>query len=433
VNVAFINPNMSDFKSKDVLPPLWAGILSALTPEIWHKQLFDDRIESIPLNTKFDVVAISVQTFTAQRAYFLAKKFRDNGCKIVLGGFHVTAVPNEAQEHADAIVIGDAEDTWPEILVDVAQNNLKKIYKSAFKFNIVSPDYKIFKDKKYFPLGLIQWSRGCKHNCEFCSIKSFYNNLILIKPLDQIISEIIKSPHKTFLFTDDNLFQDKAQFINLLHALIPLKIQWACQISAQVATDNDLLHLMKKSGCFMVLIGIESFDNRNLSQMNKKWNTIITEKQLIKKFKSHNIMVYGTYIFGYDNDTETSFNQAIKFSIKNGFFLANFNPLYPMPATKLYSRMILNKQLIDENWWLLPGFYYGKSIFNPVKISSNQLEMYCYNAKKKFNSLYSLAIRTMKNAYLLFHPVKLVLFVSINLINRREIYNKQGKTLGTNK
>jgi len=288
----------------------------------------------------------------------------------------------------------------------------------------------VFDKKPYGPIELVQWGRGCPFNCDFCSIKAFYGSSHPCRPIEDLVKELAGLSNKTVFFVDDNLYANKARFKQFLMELAGMNIKWACQISINIAQDDELLRLMRDSGCFLALVGIESFHSGNLKLMNKEWNTSnLNYDEAIKKIKSYGIMIYGTFVFGYDFDTADSFKYAVDFAIKHKFFIANFNPLYPMPGTPLYHRLENEKRLLFDRWWLNPDFYYGKSMFQPKGLSADDLEAYCFKAKREFNSWNSILHRCLDPiiTHKSFH--KTILYFYSNMINRKEIYKKQGKGL----
>ncbi len=421
-------------KAKDAMQPLFAATISAITPKNIEIELYDDRIENIPYDKAVDLVGISIDTFGAKRSYEIAREFRKRNIKVIAGGFHPTILPEETLEYVDSVVIGDAEYSWHNVIKDLKKGELKRLYKPKKNADNIEIkfDRKIFANKSYGPVEMVQWGRGCPHNCDFCSIKAFYNSKQLYRSIESVVNELKSLKKKTVFFVDDNLYHNREKLVKFLKAITPLKIKWMCQISINVAKDKQLLFLMKKSGCFLVLIGIESFEGNNLKQMKKHWNTSgLSIEKAIKKINDFGIMIYGTFIFGYDFDTTGSFKQAVDFAIKNKFFIANFNPLYPMPGTELYKRLRIQKRLTFNKWWLDPEFYYGKSMFHPKTLSPVELELYCFNAKKEFNSWKSIFLRIIKLVISQKSIKYLVLYIYANTISRREIYKKQGKYLST--
>ena len=354
MRITFIRPNLYDDRSSDAMEPLCFAILKSLTPADVDVKFFDERLEAIPFDQPADLVALTVETYTARRAYQIAARFRHRGVPVVMGGYHPTFLPEETLEHADAVVKGDAEGIWGQLLRDAQNGSLQAVYESpAFlPLDGLMPDRSIFEGKKYAPMGLVQYSRGCKFNCSFCSIRAFYGRSLRQRPVEDVVEDIRRSGRRHIFLVDDNLFVDVDKARELFEALVPLKIFWSCQISIDIARDTELVELMARSGCISALIGFESLDPASLKEIKKGWNVKWQSyDDAIDVFKNAGIMIYGTFVFGCDNDTADSFDASVDFAIKNKFLLANFNPLTPMPGAPLYDRMKKEGRLLHDRWW----------------------------------------------------------------------------------
>ncbi len=416
------------------MAPLVFAILAGRTPEFIATELIDERIEPVQFKPT-DLVAMTVETFTANRAYQIADKYRQKGVPVIMGGHHPTLLPDEAIEHCDAVIIGDGEDIWEQVLVDAKKGCLKKTYRSNIKTGIhsnASLNHDIYKGKKYAPLSLIQSGRGCRFVCDFCSIHAFYGDQVWQRPVYEVIAEITAfPPDQVVFFVDDNLFSNKTYLVELLKALVPLKLQWCCQISIDVARDEKLLDLMMEAGCMLVLVGFESLNRENLKQMKKKWNGATQDyANIIGQFYQRGIMVYGTFVFGYDNDGPEAFDATVDFAIKANLCIANFNPLTPTPGTALYDRLKSENQLIYNRWWLSPQYRYGKAIFTPKGMSATELEQGCMRARNRFYSVSSILKRAIHQPALLTKPSNFKTMLVGNWISRMEISNKHNATLG---
>lgn len=433
ISIAFIRLGMFGNCSKDSMYPLSFAIVNAFTPKDVQLFFYDERVEKIPKNIEADIIAFTVETFSAKRTYKMAEFYKKQGKKIIMGGFHVTAMPYEALEHSDSVVIGELEGIWSKVIEDIKHNNLQKIYKNDENVPLsnIQYDYSIFKGKKYNPVGLVQFSRGCKYACEFCSIHSFFKNTVRTKSIETIINEIKNIKEKFIFFIDDNLFANEEEAIKLFKALIPLKKKWCCQISIDAAKNKDILKLMKKSGCILVLIGFESLNTENLKQMGKGANIKYNDyKEIINNIYNEGIMIYGTFVIGYDNDTKDTADMLCDFAIENKFAIANFNPLMPMPATKLYERMKKENRLTYEKWWLDDGYSYGDAMIIPKNMSETELSESCKNARYKFNT-YGNIFKRFINFKANFRSLQnIVLFLLANIISKYEIQAKQGRKLG---
>ena len=422
---------MSGRQASDALKPLAFMILNSLTPKEIDVDFFDERIEKLPHDLDSDVVCFSVETFSAKRAYLLADKYKNQNpnTKIIMGGFHPTACPDETSNYADSVIIGDAEPVWENVIKDLLNNDLKRRYISSNSYMLPfsKMDASIFNNKKYAKVGIVQWKRGCAFNCNFCSISSFYKSCVLEREVDDVISEIKNIKEKLLFMADDNLLHDRAKLKEFLIKLMPLKKKWVCQISINVTADDELLKLMAKSGCIIMLVGFESLDIKNLIKIGKKQNIANNDyDNSIKKIYSHGMMIYATYIFGYPHDTLESFDIIYKFSMKHKFLVTNFNPLMAMPATDLYNELKADGKLINEKWWLSDKFSYGDSMHYPENYSAQQLAENCKKIRYKFYSGINIAKR-------MFNPVNfrhLPVFLLLNIVSAFEIRRKQKMKLG---
>lgn len=415
------------------MEPLAMATLAGLTPPDIEIDFLDDRIETIDYNRSTDLVAINVETYTAQRAYEISKRYRQLGKQVVLGGFHPTLIPNEAIEFADAIVIGEVENIWTQVIEDSRKRELKKCYKSEGRpvLNGVKPRREIFKNKQYLPISLVESGRGCRFACKFCSISSFFNQSYIARPIQEIVREIESLSKKFIFLVDDNINVDGQRSKELFRALIPLRISWASQGSINIAEDEELLYLMKKSGCFGILIGFESLNKNNLSQMGKNWNGGSERYiQALKKFRHYGIGIYGTFVFGYDHDDKDSFNITLDFAIKNKLLLAAFNHLVPFPGTPVYDQLKKESRLLFENWWLDHRYRFGDVAFKPKRMSPEELSQGCMEAREKFYRFSSILRRFTDFKANCKSPYNAMQFLSLNLFSQKEVVKRQGLPLG---
>ncbi|MBT8078230.1 MAG: radical SAM protein [Gammaproteobacteria bacterium] len=433
MRVTFVRPNLYDDRSTDAMEPLCFAILKSLTPDDIATELIDERLEAIPARLATDLVAMTVETYTARRSYQLAARFRRQGIPVVFGGYHPTFLPDEALQHADAVVIGDAEDVWGQVLDDAAEGAMQRVYRSP-EFPLldkVMPDRSIFNGKRYAPMGLVQYARGCKFNCSFCSIRAFYGNNLRQRPIDMVVEDIRRSGRRHIFLVDDNIFIDVDKARRLFEALVPLNISWSCQVSIDVARDPALVQLMAKSGCISALIGFESLDPASLKEIKKGWNVKWQSyDDAIAVFRNAGIMLYGTFVFGCDHDSVGSFDVAVDFAVRHKFMLANFNPLTPMPGAPLYAKVRDEGRLLHDKWWLDPEFNYGDATMRPRGMTSDELTRGCFAARRKFNTVGSIAKRLIDTRTNMRTPYRAALYLLANTISRREIYRKQNRALG---
>jgi radical SAM superfamily enzyme YgiQ (UPF0313 family) len=424
---------MGDYRSTDGLSPLSMAILAARTPRDIEVTFYDDKNEVIPEDDQPDLVAITVETFTARRAYELAKRYRARGVPVVMGGYHPTFLPDEALNHADAIVIGDAEGSWEQLLFDFRKGVLQRAYTGGNTRPLEDfvLDRSIFRGKKYPPVELVQYGRGCRFACDFCSIRTFYQDNIRARSPQSVVDELKQlSTRKLIFFVDDNLFNSRKALDALLEAIRPLKLRWSCQISIDVARDEQLLDRMAEAGCVFVLVGFESLSEANLRQMGKRWNRVSGDYlSVVKKFHRRGMAVYGTFVFGYDEDTQETIRQSLEFAMEAKLEIANFNPLTPTPGSPLYERLKREKRLLFPEWWVDPNYRYGDPIFVPKSISPEDFSQKCFEAKKMFYSWKSIAQRVL-GSDTDFDWFRMGMVGLANVISRKEVLRKQYRILG---
>lgn len=414
------------------MEPLMFAVLKALTPSDIETELFDDRIELVDYGTKTDLVCITVETYTAKRSYKIAAKFRERGIPVVMGGYHVTLCPEEAEQYCDSVLIGNAETVWGEMLSDAENGTLKRRYVGGVGEYDIRPDKSIFTGKKYLPVSLVETGRGCCHSCEFCSISKFYCSKYYCRDHSLVVDDLRNSKHKYTFLVDDNLVADRENAISLFREITPLKKKWAGQGTLSMARDEDLLKAMKKSGCEIILIGFESLNPENLKQMNKSFNLAVGERdELVKRIHDAGIGIYATFVFGYDSDDERTINDAMEFAKKHNFYTAAFNHLLPFPNTALYNRLKEDNRLIYDKWWLADGYNYGELAFEPKLVSAEKLSKLCRDARKEFSAAKTVLSRGFSSLGRT-SPLLWWLFWAMNLRLGEEIDQKMNVPIGEN-
>ena len=426
MKITFIRPNMPAKRSGSSLEPLAIAILKARTPQNVDLEFYDEFIEDIPEHIDTDLIAMTVQTFTAFRAYQLADKFRKQHIPVVLGGYHPSLMTDEAIGHADAVVIGDAERIWPQVVHDAIQGTLKKFYEGHYSGSLqgIQYDRSIFNGKKYSSILPIEFNRGCTYDCDFCSIVAFNRHTVKSRPINEVIEEIKRLQHTYYFFIDDNICINKDMTMELFKALIPLHIKWGCQIRVDALKDESLVRLMARSGCFSVMVGLESLNSQNLVKMNKKSDLKEDYIELVRKIKKYGIMVWGSFIFGYEHDDSDVFNATIDFAGRSKLYLVNFNTLNPMPGTKLYQRMKEEKRLLEDYWWRFEKYKYGEIMYTPANISTAKLKEACIRMRFKFYKYTNILYRAFDFKSNCRNLSNLVLFLASNIIARRQVRNK---------
>jgi radical SAM superfamily enzyme YgiQ (UPF0313 family) len=415
------------------MEPLTIAVIAGLTPLEHEIVFYDDRIEPVPLEERTDLVAITVESYTARRSYQLADHYRKRGVPVVLGGYHPTLAPDEAAEHADSVVIGEAEGSWQALLMDVQSGCLKKFYKSDKRPSLsgVKSRRDVFKNKKYLPISLVEFGRGCRYGCEFCAIYAFYKSYNH-RPPQEVANEVagLNRDHVVF-FIDDNIVSDHAAAKELFRKLIPLKIRWVGQASIDFAEDDELLSLMKDSGCQGVVIGFETLEKDNLGAMKKEWNTTAgSYEQSLDKIRDSGIMVWAAFLFGYDHDTKDTFRKTLEFTIRQKFAFLATNHLMPYPGTALYERLKKEGRLVFEKWWTDPDYHFGASAVRPAQMSPEMLAKKCFETRKAFYSPVSILRRAFAPKTQGRSLFSLLAYFKYNWVFRREMLKKQGMEFG---
>lgn len=381
------------------MEPLPPALIAGITPRDVEVRFYDDRMEEIPFDEPTDLVALSVETYTARRAYQIASEYRRRRVPVVMGGFHASLAPEEVARHAESVVVGEAEALWPEVIDDYRHGRPRKLYRQEGRTALAGsrPDRRIFRGKRYLPVGLVEAGRGCHFKCDFCAVQTVFHASQTRRPVDEILAEIeaIRHEKKLIFFVDDNITSNLAQAKEFLRALIPLRVRWVSQASINMAHDEEMLDLLARSGCAGVLIGFETLNPDNLKAMNKTFNTMRGGyEKALANLRRHGIRLYGTFIFGYDGDTPEELPRAVDFARRNGFYIAAFNHLTPFPGTPLYNRLEREGKLLFESWWLDERYRYNMVPFRPERMSPEEVERGCVEARRAFYSWPSILRRS---------------------------------------
>lgn len=415
------------------MQPLSMALLASLMPADIDLRFYDDRLEEIPLDEPTDLVALSVETFTALRSYRIARAFRARGVPVVMGGYHVTLIPDEARQEADAIVIGDADSVWAQVIDDARHGRLQPVYRGIPRHTLagIRPRREIFAGKNYQNITLVEFARGCNFKCDFCSITAFHNAGQNHRPAEEVAAEMSATGSRRFFIVDDNIVSQPAKVRELCRSITPLRVGWVGQASIHIAQDEELLELMVESGCRGVLIGMESLDANNLRDMGKSWNVAACSyAESLARFRKHGLAVYGTFVFGYDNDDRHLVQRSIDFAREQKLFLAAFNHLVPFPGTPLYERLRREKRLRTEKWWLDPEGRVGDVVFWPKKMSPEELQEACLDARRQFYRWSSIFERLVDHRANAKNLLMLGIYAGLNISAHFDIDLRQGLRLG---
>lgn len=374
-----------------VYPAIVLPLLAAVTPPEFDVKIINDAFEEINYNEEADLVGMTFYTPSAFRAYEIADRFRKRGVKVVMGGVHASALPEEAAEHADSVVVGEGEEVWPKLLEDFKNGGLKKLYKTdgfVDMSKIPAARLDLLNRKFYITTGVIQASRGCSYGCEFCSIERIFGKKPRFRPIEEVIKEIKgMKKQRVILFSDDNLIMNPPYLKELCKALIPLKIHWMGEASWTIGKKPEILKLMKKSGCIGLLIGFESVrEQKHTRKVSVYKDMRKAYKETVKNVHKYRMLVVGTFMFGFDNDDLSAFDETLKFCFDVDIDFAEFSLMMPFPETPLYKRLTEEGRMLSRDWseynYQYPGNIYKLKNMTTDEVSDNirkmSLEYYSY-------------------------------------------------------
>jgi len=371
------------------LPPLNLLYVAALTPKDVEVTLVDEHVDRIDFEEEVDLVGITSLTATAPRSYEIADEFRKRRVKVILGGIHPSVLPQEAIQHADSVVIGEAENLWPEVIEDFKKKRLKKFYQSSQKpslENLPLPRRDLLQGKRYLTKNFIQTTRGCPFDCDFCSVTRFFGKRHRFRPVGDVIREIESLEGNFTVFADDNVIAHKKYAKELFKALIPCKKRWFSQADLSMAQDEELLKLAVQSGCEGVYIGFESLSDIGL----KKFKKYINFKDAINRLRSYGIRIEGSFIFGFEADDKKAFEKTLRFAQELRLDMATFHLLTPLPGTQLYEKLENENRIIERDW---SKYNLSTVVFKPKQMTKEELQKGVCWAMRKFYSLPSIARR----------------------------------------
>ena len=296
------------------------------------------------------------------------------------------------------------------------------------------PRREIFQGKKYLPITLMQYGRGCHYTCEFCAISVVFDKTHYYRPVEEVLREIEHQDRRLLFFVDDNLISEHEAAKRLFRALIPLKVRWVSQGSLDMTQDLELMDLMVRSGCLGHVIGFESVDPRNLQTMRKAPNLeagLQRYKEQIAILRDHGLQTWASFTLGHDYDTPDSIERTLEFALHNKFTFAAFNILMPYPQTALYNRLKAEGRLLfDGQWWLHPEYRFNHAAFRPRRMTPDELTEACLHARKVYNSVGAIVRRAFDLKTNLRTLYRLGVFMTYSPLFRKETFKKQGMRLG---
>jgi len=364
------------FKKSLRYQPLTLTTLAALAPPELDIDfaLHDEGIADIPPNLDVDLVGLTVITGSSVRAYELARHYRARGTAVVLGGPHVTLVPQEAQQHADAICVGYAEETWPQLLRDFAHRRMRPRYDQGHDFalnNLPFPRRELLDKRHYLTQAVFEATRACAHDCEFCVVPTAWGRRQFQKPISHVVEDIRRFGKHRIIFIDLNLISDRAYATELFTALIPLNIRWFGLATSLIGRDRALMELTARSGCAGLLIGFESICESSLGDIRKRFNDPALYRSLISDLHALGISIQGCFVFGHDHDTTEVFDETVQFAVDTGIDLPRFAILTPFPGTPLHQRLDREGRILTKNWQLYDGQHV---VYRPAGMTPRELQ-----------------------------------------------------------
>lgn len=360
--------------------------LAAFVPPTWEVVHIDEAVSPADVTQQVDLVGITFHTPSAFHVYDLATQFRRRGIPVVLGGPHVTLLPDEAQAYADVIFVGEAELHWPQFLRDFeAGQHARRYGPSALPTLEDAPmARKDLFHRRDFTGGRLFATRGCTYGCDFCALAVMYQRKVRKRPVAAVAAEYASFRGKVIIFWDDNLANDREYARELFRAIAPYQKWWSSQASIQAGEDEEFLELAARSGCKQLFIGLESVSQASMNEVHKGFNRVETYARVIERIHAYGIAVQAGIVFGFDNDTETIFDETLDFLEAAGVQNATFNILTPYPGTRLYQRLEAEGRILTRDW----SKYNGREdvVFQPRHMSTETLLEGYRRANRRFYS-----------------------------------------------
>ncbi len=387
--------------NRGLLAPLGLMYLAAHTPPEVEVRLIDENVERIDFSQVPDLVGITTMTATAPRAYEIARRYRARGAKVVLGGIHASMMPDEASRHADAVVVGEGERIWPRVLEDFAADSLEPIYRQEEFIDFtrpLPPRRDVIDPRRYWSGNGVQTSRGCPHNCNFCSVTAFNGRRMRMREVDDVLAEVESLPRTNLLwrkvvpFVDDNIGANPRRAKELFAGLIPMKINWGSQASITFARDEELVALAAESGCCFLFIGLETVSGEALAEMGKGQNKVEEYGEALRLLRRYGIHVMAAFVLGFDSDDEASFTATLDFAMRNKIQVAQICHLVPYPGTRLY-RELMEQGRVEPGFWFEPEWD-ARVVYTPKNFSAQRLTDRTHKLQRDFYSYRSIARRT---------------------------------------
>ncbi len=429
MRIALIVPRWPKDSFWDVIafkfPLLSTSLLAGLTPSKHEIVIVDESLSEIHFDQEVDLVGITAMTPLAPRGYDIADEFRRRGKKVIIGGIHASWLPEEAKRHCDAVVIGEADEIWQEILEDAEAGRLKPFYQQTERTDLSRlpiPRRDLLPSKGYLFHNLIQTTRGCPFDCEFCSVTALHGKTYRMRPISEVEKEIqsLERSKAYIFFVDDNIIGNHSYARELLTMLSHYRLRWVSQGPIHIAENEELLSLLTRAGCHGLFIGFESLREENLEQMGKRINRVNFYARGIRKLHDAGIGVYGSFVFGYDYDDISVFDEFLEFAQRNGIDGAFLPILTPFPGTRIYQRLKQEGRILTEDW---SKYDMATVVFRPKRMTVEELQEGFWKVNRSFYSLPSMGKRIfhpfhLRRSLIIFGPMNLGLWPAVRKAER---------------
>lgn len=412
-------------KSRLYFVGLSLPLLASLTPSEYEVELVYETIEEIPWNTDAVIVGISSMGHGVHRTIDIAKRFKEMGKIVVLGGYMVSLMPEEAIKYADSVFVGDSEETWPLFFEDYKNGTIKKIYQKTLEnYHPPLPKYEMLLNKKIGNFLPVQAGRGCVNTCSFCSIACLYQKRYLKRPVAEVLRDILyikKLGFKQFLLLDDNIFSDKEYITELCRSIKPLRMKWFTQCTVTIGNDVELLRLIRSSGCIALSFGLESISQDSLNTMGKKWANVSEYERLLRTIQAEDIDLSTEMVVGADGDTKESIRATASFITKTKIAIPRFYILTPIPGTAFYYEMLKENRIYNHNMY---SYNAAEAVHVPKNMSPEELTKEYWDLYNAVYSYKNILARTILQKYFFKRPLRSLFYLYINLYYKYQIKHR---------
>jgi radical SAM superfamily enzyme YgiQ (UPF0313 family) len=386
-NIPFLQKGLLSWNAKAYSPPLNLCMVAAYTPRDIEVSITDECVKPIDFEQDVDLVGITAYTNSALRAYEIADAFRRRNVPVVMGGTHVSNLPEEALQHCDAVVVGEAEGIWQRLISDFSHGRVERMYQNSCLASLEGlpmPRRELLVPDTYVTINTVQTTRGCPHNCSFCSVTRFNGRTYRFRPIHEVIQEIESLPSRNVFIIDDNIFSQRGRTRRLFEAMMPLGVRWGSQCTISIAHDPAILELAARSGCTGLAIGFESFCKESLEGAHKRLNDPEHFYRDIDTIKSHGILIWGSFVLGFDQDNEERLEKTVQMAKRSRLDFACFNFLTPLPGTMVHDQFDREGRLVSKTW---ADYNMANLLFRPARVTGKVLEEKVRKAWLEFYSL----------------------------------------------